>query len=222
MLHSPLDMFFKIVILRIVLNNEIVSASTLSRGPRNLIPRAHGHTIAGFLFFVGEIMHQDRRARTIDTSIIGIVSSGSPPLSIEASRQRPLHSLRTKPQPFWPTPQITPLNSVTPAARLSALLSKRSGDRLTLKELSTLLGYSEKYTSEIFRKYMGLSFSEYLKQLHLDKATTLLKDQNLTIAQIAESVGFSDAFAFSHFFKRAIGCSPSEFRKQQTPEAGLR
>lgn len=222
MLHSPLDMFFKIVILRIVLNNETVSASTLSRGPRNLIPRAHGHTIAGFLFFCGEIMHQDRRARTIDTSIIGIVSSGSPPLSIEASRQRPLHSLRTKPQPFWPTPQITPLNSVTPAARLSALLSKRSGDRLTLKELSTLLGYSEKYTSEIFRKYMGLSFSEYLKQLHLAKATKLLSDQSLTIAQIAESVGFSDAFAFSHFFKRAIGCSPSEFRKQQTPEAGLR
>ena len=167
-------------------------------------------------------MHQDRRARTIDTSIIGIVSSGSPPLSIEASRQRPLHSLRTKPQPFWPTPQITPLNSVTPAARLSALLSKRSGDRLTLKELSTLLGYSEKYTSEIFRKYMGLSFSAYLNQLHLAKATKLLSDQSLTIAQIAESVGFSDAFAFSHFFKRAIGCSPSEFRKQQTPEAGLR
>ena len=215
-------MFFKIVILRIVLNNEIVSASTLSRGPRNLIPRAHGHTIAGFLFFVGEIMHQDRRARTIDTSIIGIVSSGSPPLSIEASRQRPLHSLRTKPQPFWPTPQITPLNSVIPAARLSALLSKRSGDRLTLKELSTLLGYSEKYTSQIFRKYMGLSFSEYLKQLHLAKATKLLSDQSLTIAQIAESVGFSDAYAFSHFFKRAIGCSPSEFRKQYTAEAGSR
>jgi AraC-like DNA-binding protein len=105
---------------------------------------------------------------------------------------------------------------------LSALLSKRSGDRLTLKELSTLLGYSEKYTSEIFRKYMGLSFSEYLKQLHLAKATKLLNDQSLTIAQIAESVGFSDAFAFSHFFKRAIGCSPSEFRKQQTPEAGLK
>ena len=222
MLHSPLDMFFSTVVLRIVLTNEIVSASALNRGPRNLIPRAHGHTIAGFLFFVGEIMHQDRRARTIDTSIIGIVSSGSPPLSIEASRQRPLHSLRTKPQPFWPTPQITPLNSVTPAARLSALLSKRSGDRLTLKELSTLLGYSEKYTSEIFRKYTGLSVSEDLKQLHLAKATKLLSDQSLTIAQIAESVGFSDAFAFSHFFKRAIGCSPSEFRKQQTPEAGLR
>lgn len=212
------------MILRIVLNNEIVSASTLSRGPRNLIPRAHGHTIAGFLFFAGEIMlHQDRRARTLDTSTIGLVSSGNPLPSIKASRQRPLtHSLRTKPQPFWRTPQITPLNSFTPAARLSALLSKRSGDRLTLKELSTLLGYSEKYTSEIFRKYMGLSFSEYLKQLHLAKATKLLNDQSLTIAQIAESVGFSDAFAFSHFFKRAIGCSPSEFRKQQTPEAGLR
>ena len=53
-------------------------------------------------------------------------------------------------------------------------------------------------------------------------SSMLAMGMSLTIAQIAESVGFSDAFAFSHFFKRAIGCSPSEFRKQQTPEAGLR
>jgi len=105
---------------------------------------------------------------------------------------------------------------------LSALLSKRRGYRLTLKELSTVLGYSEKYASEVFRKYMGLSFSEYLKQQHLAKATQLLNEQHLTIAQIAESLGFSDAYAFSHFFKRAIGCSPSEFRKQYTAEAGSR
>lgn len=168
-------------------------------------------------------MHQDRRARTIHTSNIGIVSSESLPSSRKTSWQRPsTHSLPTTPQPFWPTPRITPFDSASLAERLSTLLSKRSGDRLTLKELSTLLGYSEKYASEIFRKYMGISFSEYLKQLHLAKATKLLNDRNLTIAQIAESVGFSDAFAFSHFFKRTIGCSPSEFRKQHTAEAGLR
>jgi AraC-like DNA-binding protein len=168
-------------------------------------------------------MNQDRRARTLDTSIIDIASSGGPARSLERSRHQPLiHRTRAKPQPFWPTPQITPLDSTSPAVRLSALLSTHRGDRLTLKELSTVLGYSEKYASEIFRKYMGVSFSEYIKQQHLAKATQLLNMQHLTIAQIAESVGFSDAFAFSHFFKRAIGCSPSEFRKQHPAEAGLK
>lgn len=211
------------MILRIVLNNEPVSAAISSRGPRNLIPRAHGHTIAGFLFFAGETMHQDRRAHTLNTSLIGIASSGGPARSLERSRHQPLlHRTRAKPQPFWPTPQITPLDSTSLAVRLSALLSKHRGNRLTLKELSTILGYSEKYASEVFRKYMGLSFSEYLKQQHLAKATQLLNEQHLTIAQIAESVGFSDAYAFSHFFKRTIGCSPSEFRKQHRAGAGSR
>lgn len=110
-------------------------------------------------------------------------------------------------------------DTMTVADRLHAFLSGRLRERITLKELSRFLGYSEKYASDVFQRYMGHPFSHHLKQLRLDKATSMLREDGHTIAGIAESVGFSDAFAFSHFFKRAIGCSPTEFRRQHLRQA---
>lgn len=103
--------------------------------------------------------------------------------------------------------------------RLRTFLSVRVSERVTLKELSRFLGYSEKYASDVFQRYMGRPFSKHLKQLRLDKATFMLREERHTITQIAESVGFRDAFAFSHFVKRAVGCSPMEYRRQQLRQA---
>ena len=105
--------------------------------------------------------------------------------------------------------------------RLCAFLSSRVSEGVTLKELSCFLGYSEKYTSDFFQRYMGHPFSEHLRQLRLDKATSMLLEERHTIAKIAECVGFSDAFAFSHFFKRSLGCSPTEYRRQQLRQADI-
>ncbi len=81
----------------------------------------------------------------------------------------------------------------------------------TLKNLADHLGYSEKYCSDLFRAKMGISFSKYLKHLRIEKAKLLLTKQN-TIAQVAEILGYSDQFAFSHSFKKTVGCSPRQFR----------
>jgi AraC-like DNA-binding protein len=61
---------------------------------------------------------------------------------------------------------------------------------------------------------MGEPFSRYLKRLRLEKAEQLLKKSPATLAQIAESIGFHDQFAFSHFFKKATGSSPTLFRER--------
>ena len=85
---------------------------------------------------------------------------------------------------------------------------------LTLKELSKFLGYSEKYCSELFQVKMGEAFSIYLKRHRLEKAKVLLEEGSAPLAGIAESLGFQDQFAFSHFFKKATGHSPSKYREQ--------
>ena len=106
--------------------------------------------------------------------------------------------------------------------RLQIFLSKHLRERVTLKDLSTFLGYSQKYCSEFFRLQMGVCFSHYVKTLRITKATGMLMNHDLPLSHIAELLGFSDSFAFSHFFKRAMGCSPSEFRKQRTVHLGFR
>ncbi len=89
---------------------------------------------------------------------------------------------------------------------------------LTLKDLAKFLGYSEKYCSELFQIHLGEPFSLYLKRLRLEEAKHLLGIGQLPLAQVAQRLGFSDQFAFSHFFKRALGYSPKQFRRESHGE----
>ncbi len=83
---------------------------------------------------------------------------------------------------------------------------------VTLKDLSKFLGYSEKYCSELFQMHMGESFSAYLRRVRMEKAKQLLEDESIGLTHIAEALGFGDQFAFSHFFKKATGQAPRQFR----------
>lgn len=127
----------------------------------------------------------------------------------------------SSPPPAEPGSRPSFLSPDTLSERLQTFLSRNLGARVTLKELSHFLGYSEKYSSEFFRLQMGICFSHYLKRLRITNAAHMLGNHALSIAQIAESLGFSDSFAFSHFFKRAMGCSPTAYRKHQVVNAGL-
>ncbi|MCA9473546.1 MAG: AraC family transcriptional regulator [Nitrospirales bacterium] len=95
---------------------------------------------------------------------------------------------------------------------------------ITLKGLSKFLGYSEKYCSELFQTQMGESFTLYLRRVRIEKAKHLLEDDSIGHTYIAETLGFGDQFAFSHFFKKATGRSPRHYRahirntrKEHTP-----
>ncbi|HJR77283.1 MAG TPA: AraC family transcriptional regulator [Nitrospiraceae bacterium] len=100
--------------------------------------------------------------------------------------------------------------------RIQTFISGNMRNRTTLKELARFLGYSEKYSSEFFQLQMGTPFSQYLKQLRITQAKHMLSCNAVSVTHVAEALGFSDSFAFSHFFKRAVGCSPTAFRKQRS------
>ena len=92
----------------------------------------------------------------------------------------------------------------------------------TLKTLARFLGYSEKYCSDLFRSTVGESFSCYLKRRRTERAAALLKTTDKSVAEIADALGFSDQFTFSHFFKRSTGQSPRAFRTTKTRRRPLR
>lgn len=98
------------------------------------------------------------------------------------------------------------------AAEISRFIHHNLHKGLTLKLLATFLGYSEKYCSEIFRSVMGEPFSRYLKRRRIEVAAALLRTTDKPLSEIALALGFSDQFAFSHFFKRSTGRSPRDAR----------
>lgn len=90
---------------------------------------------------------------------------------------------------------------------------------ITIGELTELLGVSQPYLFRIFKAATGKSPKEYLGDYRILQAKKLLKETNLTIGEIASSVGYPDALAFSKFFSRRQGISPQTYRKNKNGTA---
>ncbi len=85
-------------------------------------------------------------------------------------------------------------------------------DGITLSEMAGEFNLSTSYLSNLFHDETGESFSEYLNMLRLNKAKELLKSTDIKIYQIADRLGFNDAYYFSSWFKKLVGASPTTYR----------
>lgn len=83
---------------------------------------------------------------------------------------------------------------------------------LTLEDLSAHVGLSKSYLSSTFKKVCGESFIEYLIRVRIQKAETMLRQTDLKIYQVAESVGFQDPKYFTKLFKKMTGISPNQYK----------
>ncbi|WP_369166967.1 AraC family transcriptional regulator [Streptomyces sp. R28] len=92
----------------------------------------------------------------------------------------------------------------------------------TVQALATKSGVSRALFAKRFTEVMGRPPLTYLTECRMDEAEALLSDTDSSIALIAKSVGYADAFGFSAAFKRHRGVSPSAFRAATAPERPLR
>lgn len=71
-----------------------------------------------------------------------------------------------------------------------------------------------------FRKWTGEAPAEFRRRHRLAQAATLLRRRDLTLSQIAETLGFHDAFHFSKQFREHFGIPPSVYRDRQPQPSG--
>lgn len=91
----------------------------------------------------------------------------------------------------------------------------------TLDTLAKLAGLSRTSLAERFRQSMNNTPLNYLRTVRMQKAMTVLKESERSLEQIAQEVGYTDAFSFSKVFKRTAGMSPREFRRLDQQERSL-
>ena len=98
--------------------------------------------------------------------------------------------------------------------KLEQYIKRNRNQNITSNDICTFFSCSRSYMSTVFNKHFGKSIREYLTELRLADAKSLLKYSDLNVTEIAFSVGFCDANYFSNLFKKSFGISPTAYRKK--------
>lgn len=83
---------------------------------------------------------------------------------------------------------------------------------LSLDFLSDLFNLPSKMLSKLFKEETGQKFVDYLIELRIGHAQTLLAETDQTVQEIAEEVGYVNAISFGRMFKKIVCLSPGEYR----------
>ena len=89
-----------------------------------------------------------------------------------------------------------------------------TGD-LSLKAMSKLANVSSGYFSQLFKKEMGVSLTQYVNNRRIQFAQNLLKTTNLQVQTVAQHCGILDFHYFCRLFKTVTGKTPTEYKESQ-------
>ncbi|MBR5507961.1 MAG: helix-turn-helix domain-containing protein [Clostridia bacterium] len=93
-------------------------------------------------------------------------------------------------------------------------LGKHFAEPISLDNLAANVNISPQYLCKIFRKDTGITISQYINEMRLNHAKSLLKMSSLSINEICIKSGFNTSEHFTRAFKKRFGISPSQYRKK--------
>ena len=85
---------------------------------------------------------------------------------------------------------------------------------ISLTSLAAKYNISMGHLSKMIKEHLQVNFSDYIASLRIQRAKELLRDESISIQEIAEIVGYNDYFYFTKVFKKVEGISPSKYRKE--------
>ena len=86
---------------------------------------------------------------------------------------------------------------------------------ISVSEICKIVGVSQPYLYNVFKEHLGTSTKAYISACKLSEAKRLLSETDFNITEVAAAVGFSDPLAFSRFFSKNVGRSPTEYRNAE-------
>jgi transcriptional regulator GlxA family with amidase domain len=93
-------------------------------------------------------------------------------------------------------------------------INDNMSENLSVNQIAEAKNIDRTYLYKLFQTHKGIGPSEYIQDLKLQKACSLLRKSSLTITEIAYETGFSSSSYFSKFFHSKLNISPSTYRKK--------
>ena len=112
--------------------------------------------------------------------------------------------------------QIAVENSASePAAvtRAKQFIAQNQDGALCLATVAKAVNTSTFYFCKLFKRTTGLTFTDYLARVRIEKAKTQLLDHNRRVSEVAHDVGFQSLTHFNRVFKKIVGRSPTSYRR---------
>jgi AraC-like DNA-binding protein/ligand-binding sensor protein len=100
--------------------------------------------------------------------------------------------------------------------RARAYIYANQADPIDLDQVAKAMHVSTFYFCKMFKKATGLTFTDYLSRVRVEKAKTLLLNPHLRISEIAYDVGFQSLTHFNRMFRKIVGQSPTVYRDSKS------
>jgi AraC family transcriptional regulator len=104
---------------------------------------------------------------------------------------------------------------VAAIGRAIAYIEGNPDRAISLRELAGAAGLSRFHFSRVFKSRLGLSPARFVERTRIEQAKRLIIDAEMSLADIAQAVGFADQSHFSRRFRTHEGRSPAQFAREQ-------
>lgn len=94
-------------------------------------------------------------------------------------------------------------------------IKDRYQDKISLDEAAQAVNASTRHFCKVFKEATGITFTDYLARVRVEKAKNLLQNPHLRVSEIAFETGFESISQFNRSFKRITGLAPTQFRAEQ-------
>jgi AraC-like DNA-binding protein/ligand-binding sensor protein len=102
----------------------------------------------------------------------------------------------------------------TAISKARTFIAEHLGDALSLPDVARVASMSAFYFCKMFKKTVGLTFTEYVARIRIEKAKQILLDPNVRVSEAAFGVGFQSLSQFNRVFRRIAGESPTQYRDE--------
>jgi AraC-like DNA-binding protein len=100
------------------------------------------------------------------------------------------------------------------ADRLVRSIQEKYDQEITLESCAQELNYHPVYLSRVFKREIGMTFSEYLSEYRMRMAKVMLETTDKKIAEIGEQLQYKNISAFIRSFRKLYDMTPGQYREK--------
>src|SRR5437762_7846529 len=97
--------------------------------------------------------------------------------------------------------------------RAKQFIARNQDNAICLATVAKAVNTSTFYFCKLFKRTTGLTFTDYVARVRVEKAKALLLDRNRRVSEVAYDVGFQSLTHFNRIFRKIVGQSPTDYRR---------